>query len=203
MKVLEIYPYLAKQLVSCSSTMLDLVISLTLVDLPRRLLSIQTRSKCSSPSLEKELQRREHQEKSVRAEQFPSLELLEIQTYHLQTKRKATFPLSGIARIKYHKDTLVLVPLCVLWWSRICCGSTTNRASTIQSFGRIRKQQNRNISWFWFTQKTIWCCRISYSQSRRETDALLVYWSGNRKHYCKRSQSRWTIQGIRRSRCSC
>ena len=73
------------------STTLDLVTSSILVDLQRQLPSIQTRSRCSSRLLEKEFRRRELQVKSVRMEQSPLLELLEIHYSHSQSNQKFRF----------------------------------------------------------------------------------------------------------------
>ena len=162
--------------------MLDLVISLTLVDLPRRLLSIQTRSKCSSPSGER-IAERELQEKSVRAEQFP-YGTSEIQTYHLQTKRKAIFHYLELLN-KYHKDTLVLVHSL----RSLVEQNLLRRNHFQQTYSKFRenpKTAEPQYIMVLVPQKTIWCCRISYSQSRQR-QMLFSFTGADRKHYCKRS----------------
>ena len=178
MKDLELSLYLVSQITNYSSITLDLVTSSTLVVLQKQLPSIQTRSKCSSPSLERDLQKRELPEKSVRVELSPSLVLLEIHLSHLQSNQ--LFLQRSAARYSSLLTALllVLVPLCILWWCRSSWCSSTNRASTIQGCWRFREQKICSICWIWFSQKTIWCCRVCLVQPRRRQ--MLFSFTGER-----------------------
>ena len=158
-KDLELSLSLEIPLIASLLTTLDSVISLRLVDLQRQLPSIQTRSRCCSPSLG-ESTKDLLSEKSVRVELFPSLAHLEIQTSLRRRSRSSGCTIwrsiyQGISTPHWFWFTI-----CILWWCRSNWCSSSNRASTIQGFWRFRKQQNRSICWIWFTQKTIWCCRI-------------------------------------------
>ena len=48
--------------------------------------------------------------------------------------------------------------------------------------------------WFWFTVCTIWCSRILYCKSRRETTAILIHWNSYRVLHSSTRNWIWTCE---------